>query len=145
MDTIDKEFSNTEISVSTVSKNFLLATAKWGNFLAIVGFVFSGIYLIGGLFFFVSGANVTAFRGGDASVVGIIYIISAILMFFPSLYLFNFSGKMKTALNNVSQENFESGLENLKSCFKFMGIMMIVTLGLIILLILFAILGAAMN
>lgn len=144
METIDKQFSTTELTISTQSKGFLLETAKWGNFLAIVGFVFSGLYVLGGLMLFVTGATYSSFRGGSAAGMGFAYIISAVLMFFPSLYLYNFSNKMKSALNNSSPDNLELSLENLKSCFKFMGIMTIITLGLIILFVIFGILGASM-
>lgn len=144
METIDKQFSSTELNISTQSKNYLLEVAKWANFLSIVGFVFSGLYVLGGLMFFVTGASYSAFGGGSAASLGFVYIISAVLMFFPSLYLYNFSNKMKAALNNGSPENLELSLENLKSCFKFMGIMTIISLGLIILFVILGVLGASM-
>lgn len=145
METIDKQFSNTDLSISTRSRDFLLETAKWANFLAIVGFVMLGLMVLGAIVMLVTGATYSSFIGGEAFGMGIAYLIAAVLYFFPTYYLFHFAKKMKNALMISSQDNLEVGFENLKSFFKFVGILMIVVLSLYILIILIAVIGVSLR
>jgi hypothetical protein len=75
----------------------------------------------------------------------VVYLLLALLFFFPCLYLFKFSVKMQASLNSMSQENFEESLKNLKSMFKFYGICTIVMLSIYALIFLIAMIGAAMR
>ena len=96
----------------------LSEAAKWGKFLGIMGFIFCGLMVI-------------------------VYILIAILYFFPCLYLYNFSAKMQRALQANDQGSLTDSFKNLKSCFKFLGIMTIVILTFYLLAIIVAIAGAA--
>ena len=49
MEILDKDFSNSDLVISTQSKNSLKYTAKWASFLAIVGFVTLGLLVLVGL------------------------------------------------------------------------------------------------
>jgi len=75
----------------------------------------------------------------------VIYLILAIFLFFPCLYLYRFSVKMQVATKNISQENFDDALMNLKSMFKFYGIFTIAILSFYALIIIVSIIGAAMR
>lgn len=131
------ETSLFKLEVEELSSRFLSETAKWGKFLAIVGFVLCGLIVIMALF--VGALMGTAFSqlegagalgGGMSIFVTVLYLAIAVLYFFPCFYLFRFSTKMKKALNESNQVELTSSFENLKSCFKFMGIMTIVLLSL---------------
>ena len=52
---------------------------------------------------------------------------------------------MKVALNVVSQDNFETSLQNLKSLLKFFGILAIILLSFYALVFVIGMLGLAMN
>jgi hypothetical protein len=67
----------------------------------------------------------------------------AVLYYFPTQYLYNFAVKMKLAIQNSQQNNLEDGFENLKSLFKFTGILMIVVLSIYGLLFLIGLVGLA--
>jgi hypothetical protein len=58
----------------------------------------------------------------------ILYLCIGLLYFFPCYYLFNFAAKMKSALIAHDQVLLAHSLSNLKSCFKFFGIMTIIIL-----------------
>jgi hypothetical protein len=142
---------NNDLQVSPASQNFLNETAKWGKFLAIVGFIFCGLMVIAAFFLpallltmppynQIAGATTAM-----ASVFTIVYLILAVILFFPCLYLYRFSVKMKLALGSVSQENFETSLQNLKSVFKFYGIFTIVILSFYALIFVVTMLGLAMK
>lgn len=137
--------------ITEASRTYLQETAKWAKFLSIVGFIFIGLMVIFGLFFgSIMGSAMSELddaglgAGMGAGAFGFIYIIIALLYFFPTFYLYRFSTRTKQALLNSDSEGLAWGLEQLKSTFKFMGIMMIVILALYGLMFLFAIVfGAA--
>jgi uncharacterized membrane protein len=133
-----------KLEIEELSFRFLSESAKLGKFLSIVGFVLCGLLVI--LALFVGTIMGTAFSqlegagmvgGGMSIMVTIIYLLIAALYFFPCLYLFRFSTKMKKALNESNQAELTSSFENLKSCFKFMGIMTIVLLSIYAMVFLF--------
>lgn len=120
------------IELSEQAAEYLRITAKWAHFLAIVGFVMIGIMVLMGLFI---GTVFSAFIPEEDSLglvsqggLTIMYLIIALLYFFPTLYLFRFAKRTRTALETENSELLTGGLEQLKSCFKFLGILMIVVL-----------------
>jgi len=136
-----------ELHVDQQSSSYLGETAKWAKFLSIVGFVMCGLIVLAALFagaFFGAAFRQMGMSGGGAvggAFLSIIYILVALLYFFPCLYLFNFSGKMQVALKNNDQEQLSGSLRNLKSCFKFLGILTIVMLSFYALALLFMMLA----
>jgi hypothetical protein len=72
----------------------------------------------------------------------VIYLVLAILFFFPCLFLYRFSIKVPSSLRVINQEQFEESLMNLKSTFKFYGIVCIVILSFYALAIIVGIIGA---
>lgn len=121
---------------------YLMESCKWGKFLSIIGFVSVGFMVILG---FGVMAMFSAFMpempqnaalpfGGG--FLGTIYLLMALLYFFPTLYLYRFSTKTKAALQNMSQDAMTEAFLNLKSMFKFMGVFMAVILGFYALMIL---------
>ena len=136
-----------DLHVDHESSSYLGETAKWAKFLAIVGFIFCGLIVLGGLFAasFMTAA-MSKLGGGEGSQIStvalsFIYILVALLYFFPCLYLFNFASKMQVALRNNDQQQLIQSFKNLKSCYKFVGILMIVILSLYALVLLVAIIG----
>ncbi|MEO9022172.1 MAG: DUF5362 family protein [Ginsengibacter sp.] len=143
---------NNDLQVSPVSQNFLSEAARWGKFLAIVGFIFCG--LMAAMAFFVPTLlfSIPPYNQLNPElisvllvVVTIVYLILAIVLFFPCLFLYRFSVKMKMAIGSVSQENFETSLQNLKSLLKFYGIFTIVILSFYALVLVIGMIGMAMR
>ncbi len=140
MDTIDQNVAGS-LHISSSISTFLTTTYKWTKFLSILGFVMLGLMGLGGLGLIVSGASIPG-SAAPAALMGVIYIAMCAIYFFPTLYLYNFSVKMKTALTASSQDELEASFENLKSLFKFIGILTIVMIALYILIIIFGIIAA---
>jgi hypothetical protein len=137
-----------ELQLDQSSINYLSETARWSRFLSIVGFIFCGLLVLGGLFpkIFLSSLSASF---GEADLppfvtifIGSAIIICAVILFFPTLYLFNFSSKMRKAVSGNDQQTLTESLKNLKSCFKFWGILFIVYLSLYLLLLIFGVIGA---
>ena len=128
-----------DLVLTYISINFLKEVAKWTKFISIVGFVMVGLMVFGGLAFgslmatigsvfpseFSSNSDNPAALG---AVFGFMYLFIAALYFFPVYYLYNFSSKLKTAIQLNSEVLLESSFKNLKSHYKFMGIILIIFL-----------------
>ncbi len=141
-------FDSFELQFTPVAQSFYRETAKWARFLAIVGFVFIGLYILWALMILaLGGAAFSAAQGMGAmgavggTFVGIIILVVGILMFFPTLYLYRFGTKAKQALESSNTEYLTTSLENLKSYFKFLGIMVAIYLAFVVLMFFFALLG----
>jgi hypothetical protein len=128
-ETIDDNQFSEGIGLDEKVKGFLLETAKWATFLAIVGFVGLGLMVIGSIVILSIG-GIPGMRVNEALILAVVYLGMAALYFFPVYYLFLFGSKMKAGLTSNSQTGITSGFENLKSHYKFLGIMMIVILSL---------------
>lgn len=150
--TLDAGIDDSQIGISPVIKGYLKTTSGWAKFLGIVGFVLSGLMLLGTIF---AASIISAMTAGfeqelgtavpiSAGFVSIFYFFIAALYFIPSLFLFQFGNKTAKSLNNLSQDELESGLANLKNYFTFWGILTIVIIAFYALIILFAGVGAAM-
>ena len=87
----------------------------------------------------------STFSSGVQSAMTIVYLAAAVLLFFPCLYLYKFSIKMQLAVKSVSQENLDESLMNLKSMFKFYGILTIVLLSFYALIFILGMLGLALR
>jgi hypothetical protein len=143
-----------ELHIDNESTAYLGETAKWTKFLSILGFVFCGLLIIVGIFFgsIIGTLFSGGFRGVDPAgtaaarsfggIFAVIYIVIALLYFFPCLYLYNFSTKMQVALRSNDQEQLATSFKNLKSCFKFLGIFTLVILGIYLLAFIIGIIGA---
>lgn len=124
-----------ELAIDHESLSYLTETARWGKFLAIVGFVTCGLIAI--LSFFIGTImSSSAFAVYNANGLGaamgalltIVYLAIALLYFFPCLYLYRFSVRLKAALSGNDQVQLNQALKNQKSLFKFVGILTIIVL-----------------
>lgn len=118
------------LQVDGVIKDYFVQSAKWSKFLGVVGFVMTGFMVIASFGMFALGAKLGGLPGLPISpaLFGIIYLGVSAIMFFNSLYLFNFGTKMLRAGESNSKENFEQAAKNLKSWFRLSGILAIIGL-----------------
>lgn len=130
-------------------KNIIAEIAKWGKFVGIVGFVLSGLILIIGFLFMFMGDTLSSKlaalgqpAGSVTAVVGFAYAVVAILYYFPSKYLYDFSIYAKQAVEFNDQESINYSFERLKSLFRFLGIVAMVFLGFYGITLLFSLLGS---
>ena len=130
-----------ELQLDQPSTAFLGEAAKWAKFLAIMGFIFCGLMIVIALFAgSIIGAAMSAAGGNMSSMFGSgfitsIYLVIAAIYFFPCLYLFRFASQMQDAIRNHEQNQLQTSFRNLKSCFKFMGILIIIMLCFYVLMI----------
>jgi hypothetical protein len=135
--------------VSEDVRSYIYETSKWARFLSIVGFVFSGLTVINA---FGAGAmlsTMAAMSPGNPLVkigsagLTIVFLLFALLQFYPSLQLYKFSAASKQAVLFADQESFSTAMGKLKSFFKFWGIATVIFISFYILMILAVIAGLA--
>ena len=81
--------------------------------------------------------NVSHVMGGGTMmmIMACVYLVFAVVYFFPVYYLFKSSVGIKQGINSGSQDVLTSGFLNLKSHYKFVGIMTIILIAVYILII----------
>lgn len=134
---IDDSFG---LSLNDQMRSYIQEIARWANFLAIVGFIGLGFMVLGGLFASVMLTSMGSELGGlgiSGGLISLIYIVVALVAFIPLRYLFVYANKAKSALRSGSDAELTEAFMNLKSYFKFVGIMTIVAIGLYAVLLLF--------
>ena len=119
--------------ITAESASFLLKTAKWGKFLAILGFIVTGLLVLTGILMsFVIGMlpqeMVPLNMPFPSSVFSIIYIIIAGIYIIPIIFLNSFCNNAMKAINLGSTEHMTNSIRNLKNLFVFIGISTIVIL-----------------
>jgi uncharacterized membrane protein YozB (DUF420 family) len=131
MDTLDQqiELDSDKLKINNSIKENLITSAKWARFLAVVGFIFTGLMALGSLVLLVTSMTSGI---GPLILVAFIYVGLTITMIFPALYLIRFAGSIEKGLNSNKQGEFDYGVQNLKSLFKFAGIYTIVFIALYI-------------
>jgi len=127
------------------SITYLLKAAKWGKFLAILGFIVAGLMIAGG---FAMSFILNKVAGSEEMVplnlpfstvfLSIIYIIIAGIYLIPVIFLNTFSNNSIKAVNLSSTENMTKSIRNLKNLFVFIGISTVVLLGLYTLILIVA-------
>jgi hypothetical protein len=150
---MDQQQNLFDLHLDQQSVNYLNETARWSRLLSIIGFIYCGLMAIVGLFFgsMMSrmmpgmGGSEAALSGIGSAFLSIFIILMALILFFPAYYLFNFSSKMRRALRNNDQAVLTESLKNLKSFFKFYGIVVLIGLSVYALALISAIIGAVVG
>jgi len=125
------------LQIDHENNSYLNEVARWSKFLSIVGFIFTGLATLGLLFSLFARSSYESFYTPFWQQSGAVLVMIGLLLlcFFPCLYLFRFSNKMKLALRTDDQYSMTIAFKNLKSYFKFVGIFTIVILAIYVILI----------
>ena len=139
-----------QITLNTKSKSFLREISKWAFFFSILGFIGIAFLVVVSILMstvFALNLDMLSQQQGLPSMsttLTITYLVSALLYFMPVLYLFKFSRKMKAALIAKNDEALADAFENLKSHFKFIGVLTIIMISLYVLIIGFSIVAGSL-
>jgi len=132
------------LGIDPTIKIHLSEAARWARFLAIVGFVLCALVVVMGFFagsvfsiFASKYADAGGYTSGLGAVMSVVYVIFALVYFFPCLFLFRFSSHMKKALASNDQNILTTSFQNLKIMFRYVGILTIIVLAFYAIVILF--------
>lgn len=147
--------SNSPMFITEEAKGYLLQTAKWCKFLAIIGFVCIGLYFLGGIAImnvdprsaFAEGLANSGNMSGHQELAPMIYgwtyigasIFILAIYICPLLWMLRFSAQVKQAVASDDTQMLTEALKNQKKAYAYMGVLTIIGLGLILL---FSILAA---
>ncbi|GGE67415.1 hypothetical protein EV200_108143 [Pedobacter psychrotolerans] len=121
-----------KLVVTEEMRSYIYDITRWAKFLSIVGFVFSVILI---LVSFTIPAMIASnpvlakqlgsLGQGSSTAITIIYLILGLFYFYPSLLLFRISNNGKQGVLFGNQESLNTAMQNVKSLFKFWGIITI--------------------
>jgi len=129
------------LTITPESELYLKTSARWANILSIIGFIVIAFLFFGGIFSLTMSSflsDFSDFSKVNMTAIGILYLVMAVFYIFPTYYLFQFGDKMRTALKNRVQSDIAESFKKLKSMFKFIGIMTVITITLSIASLVFA-------
>lgn len=130
------------LSIDPLTKAHLSETARWARFLAIVGMISLALMILFGLIYSIwissmvdsmqnqVGFQPRAYSTGLAAGSAFVFILMAVVGFFPLLYMLRFANQMRTALYGNDQESLNASFQNLKRYFRYLGIITIIGIGL---------------
>jgi hypothetical protein len=127
-----EDLLSNELEITETLKSYFIDSAKWARFLSVVGLFACMVMLIVAFYAAFYVPRVANYRYGFSlgRLVSAVYVFFAVAWFFPCFFLYKFSVKLLNAIKTNVQENIESAFNNLKSTFKFLGIVTIVILSL---------------
>ncbi len=127
-----------QLTINKEISYYLLETTKWAKFLAIIGYIGIGLLIALALFVMFGLSQLSQYTSMPFPMgfIGVLYIIIAVIHYFPVNYLYKFSVQTRKALDLNDSIPLTSGFKNLKSMFRFIGIFTIVVLSIYILALL---------
>ncbi len=130
-------------SLSPDDADQIHTTAKWARLVAILGFVFLGVLLIVGVlagWLFYRMMALQAAASGQAPLIdpalfgllyGLIFLVAVVIYFFPTLFLYQYAQRTLRALQTgFDPAQFSKGVGAQRSFFAYMGVLMIILVGL---------------
>jgi len=146
-------------TLSETALEKLYQAARWGKFIAIIGFIGVGFLLLAAMFIgpIMSGLNdinqglndgfseSATLSSIPSTILAVVYGIMAVIYFFPVYYLFLFSNGIVTAYRKNDEEKLNASFSSLKNLYKFIGILLLVLLSFYVLIFVIAIIGAAIG
>lgn len=128
----------TGLPVDDTAKAYLLEAGRWGKFISIFGIVMCGLMVMGGLFFALTGfAGAYSSMGFPTTILGVIYMVGALIYLYPFIALLRFSIRVKEAIVRNDGTVLHSSFRFLKNHFKSIGVLIIVMIFLYALMFLF--------
>lgn len=120
----------------------LQATKPWVRFMGVMGWIGVGLMVVLGLVVFF--ASVMTQDRGIPAAVGLLYLVLAGLYVPPTLFLHRYASRIGDLLGSNDAGDLEEALRAQKSFWKYVGILMAVTLAIYALVIVGMIIFAAM-
>lgn len=131
--------------VSDIAIDLLRRTKGWVMFLAVLGYIGSGLMLFCGLMMVVAGGALGAAAESGLplsfSALGFIYIAFTALYIYPCVKLHQYARGIKALLSSGATIDLETALDKQRAFWKFCGILAIVIFSIYALIFIFAIIG----
>lgn len=121
-----------DLFMSPATAAHLRRGAVWARFMAVVGFIGCGICLLAAIAMFAFGGFLTAYIHElvpcAAIVLGVSYLIIAVVGFFLNLFLYRFADRSIRAADSYDSESLATGVRNLANYLLATGIIVLLSL-----------------
>lgn len=131
-----------KIIIDQTGKAYMLETARWAKFLAIIGIIVMSFAVMGLIGFLLASPMLAKELGQAPTVMSpaitIFYLVLICIFFYPLYSLLKFANVLKLSVETFNQQKFDDAFRYLKNTFKFWGIYTIILLviyGIILLLV----------
>lgn len=127
----------------------LAGTKPWVRLCSVMGFIGAGFMIIGGLMMMAGGAiggmSNSGLRGMGwvQTFMGAIYIVMSLMYLFPAVKLWKYGSAILRLMSTQSPGDLEQALEQQRGFWKFVGIVVLISLAMMLLGIVIAVIGAA--
>ncbi len=134
-----------KIELEQETLKYLNTARKWSMFIAILGFIFLGLFVLIGL---ATGTFLSAFSSGakgigvPGALIIVLFVILGVACFLPVYFLFKFSKHMTNGVNSNDKQEINKAFRSLKFYFTYFGVLVIIIL--VLYFTAFAIAGATM-
>lgn len=146
--TIDAGMSTTGIQLTSTDLANLRTAGKWGRFIAIVSLIGMALMILlvlffGGTMMALASPEMGAMGAAGGTFVLIIYLAMFALYIYPLVKLYQFSTNAIKAADSGNSVAASDSFAALGSMYKFMGILLVIVLGLYALFFVLALIGGA--
>lgn len=121
-----------ELKIVGKTKQILISAANWSIFISIAFLLLASLMLIAAIILASFSEIWESSRPFPSSYMILFYLLSAIFLAIPFIFLLRFALDLKKALNQGNQALINQSLNFLKRYFQFFGILIIVTLAIYI-------------
>ena len=127
----------------------LNGTRPWVRLCSILGFIGAGFMIIAGLIMIAGGAiggmsrSAPAGLGWFQTIGGIFYIVLSLMYLFPALKLWKYGTAILSLMSSQSAVDLERALEEQRGFWKFVGIMVVISMSMMVLGIVVAMIAGA--
>ena len=130
-----------QLELTSESAAYLLKAAKWGKFLAILGFIMTSLLIIAGIMMSfvlnsVKDEMIPLNMPFSPKVLSFFYVVVAAISMIPVIFLNSFSNNAVKAVKFSDTEKMTTSMKQLKNLFVFLGISTIVMLALYVIVLL---------
>jgi hypothetical protein len=128
------ETQSAQASVTDSMIQSMRQTRPWVMLFAVLIFISLGFMVLGAIGMMVGGAFMPQTEGGPPlMVMAVIYLVMALLYFFPALFLVRYAGAIGRLTSSRAAGDLEAALAHQKSFWKFVGIVTLVAIVIAIL------------
>lgn len=135
----DEYLSNEDLVLNEDTISLLYQVRKWSYFCSIIGMILVGLQVLAAFSIPVIFSSIpfpdksmNILAGAYGFTYTIIYLVQALIYFFPVFFLLRFSLRLKDALDSNDSDILINSFKNLKNFFQYIGILGILLLILII-------------
>ncbi len=116
-----------QLTIDTETREELQRCAYWGRIIAFAAFISAVLSMI---LAFISPEYET-----QRTLMVMLTLMMAVISVVVNIFLYRFSTKTTSAINNINQQDLSEGINGLQTYFKIMGIILIIILSIFVLAI----------